>query len=364
MRALLQASKFANNEWKAYCIETARAARLEDIIIDDRAYLAYRQSFILRSQGQEEEAQHIIEEILEALPPCSEMGPRLNAIYGLLLSSRSWIYIAQAEFEKAVVAYSSWTGGESLYEMVAYRKLLTVRGIASKHLGQLDNAIQDLKVVFDAAEETRARLYVLANLCDAYCERGQLDIAHSMLIRSMATEEMDLQDTYHRTILLSFAEVCSSLEKYGESNSILLRLKGQFEIGPCTAKNDQQRHIRALLLLAQNQHRQAIGPAAWRGTEDLWRDSISLVRKYQVFSTSGWDYATMCLSLHHALRMIPEREQTDEWLQRATDIFLRDGRDHFWMRSLSTRWVPHILKQDLGLSDHLRSRIMTCAHSV
>lgn len=364
MRALLQASKFADSQWKSYCVETARATQLEIISIDDQAYSAYRKSFVLRSQGQEEEAQRVVEEILKALPPCSRMQPRLNAIYGLLLSSKSWTYIAQLEFKKAIAVCSSWTNGISLYEMVAYRKLLTVRGVASRHMGRLDNAIQDLKAVFDAADKTRARLYVLANLCDTYCERGQSDVAHSMLSQSMSTQKMSFQDTYHRTMLLSFAEVCSSLGRYEESDGILLQLKDHFETGQCTERNDRQRHIRALLLLAQNQHCQALTPAAWYRTRDLWYDAISHTKKYQVISTSGWDYAIMCLSLHHASRTVSEIEYYDRWLQLATDIFLSGSEDHFWMRCLATKWVPYILKQDLGLSDHLHSRIRTCANLV
>ena len=180
----------------------------------------------------------------------------------------------------------------------------------------------------------------------------------------MLTEEMDLQDTYHRMTLLSFTEICFYLGRYDESNDILLRLQDHFRTGSSTAKTDQQRHIRAVLLLAQHQHRQAMGPTAWRGTRDLWRDSINLTRKYEVLSTSGSDYAIMCLSLHHVLRMIPQKEQSDGWLQRENNIFLLGSEDYVWMRNLSTNWVTYILRQDLRLSDRLRSRIMTCARSV
>lgn len=369
MRALLQASKFAGNEWKSYSVEIATSAPLEDITTADRAYLAYRQSFVLRSQGREKDAQLVVEKILEALPPRNELRPLLNAIYGLLLSSLSWAYIAQAQFEKAVALCSSWTTGTSLYEMRADQRLLTARGIASKHLGRLDDAIRDLEAAFGAQEISRSRLYVLANLSDAYCENKQFVRAYDML--KLAAKKVGcylsstpLQDTYHRTLLLSLSEVCSCLTRYDESNAILLRLKNYFELGPCTARNDQQRHVRALLLLAQNQHRQATDLAAWLKTQELWRESISLTTQYQVLNTSGWDYAIMCLSLHHALQMVPREKEGDSWLKKANGIFLSRVNDHFWMRSLSTSWVPYMLRQGLGISEDLRSRIKICCGDV
>jgi tetratricopeptide (TPR) repeat protein len=364
VRALLQASKFADNDWKSYSIEVARTASLEDITIGDRAYLAYRLSFILRHQGRPNEAGFIIKEILETSPPGSEPGPLLNAIYGLLLSSLSWTYVAQVRFEKAVAVSLSWTAGTSLYESRAEQKLTIVRGIANKHLGKLDNAIYDLNAVLDVSVATRARLYVLANLSDAYCENQQFQVAYDMLKSTAEMQLASVQDTYHRTLLISFSEVCSYLGRYDESNAILVRLKDHFELSPCTERNDQQRHIRTFVLLAQNKHRQASNLDDWIDTQRSWRKLIHLTTEYQVLLTSGWDYATMCLSLYHALKMALQEDEGEAWLHKANDIFLSGVEDHFWMRSLPINWVSNILRQNLGISDELRSRIMICTRLV
>jgi tetratricopeptide (TPR) repeat protein len=364
MRALLQASKFGDNKWKSRSIQIAKTARPEDITIDDQAYLAYRQSFVLRSEGQEKEARRVVEEALQVLSSCSELGPVLNAIYGLLLSSLSWTYIAQGQFEKAINVFSSWTAGATGCERRPEQKLVMIRGIASKHLGKLDDAIHDLEAV-SGVSISRARLYVLANLGDAYCEKGQSEVAYKMLssaakVAGCNLPNTPLNDTYHRTLLLSLSEACSYLGRYDESNEILRRLKDHFEQKRCTAGNDKQKHVRVLILLAQNQHRHATDPAAWVDTRDMWYESIRLTTEYQILSTSGWDYAVMCLSLYHALKMAWEEEKNGTWLQKASNIFSSGVQDHFWMRTLPTYWVPYMLEQDLGISDALRSCIESC----
>ncbi|KAF1922516.1 uncharacterized protein M421DRAFT_355426 [Didymella exigua CBS 183.55] len=370
VRALLQASKFADNCWKIRSIQVASIARPGDIPISDQAYLVYRHSFVLRCTGQPDRALFIIGKFLDTLPFSYTLSPLLNAIYGLLLSSLSWAYISQRKFTDAISVGSQWIPGVSLYETRAEQKIVTARAIAHRHLGRLDHAIRDPKSVLSASTISRAQLYTVASLSDVYCEKQQFRLAYDVLEANAKTSGLSLtnvdviplQDTYYRTLLLSFSHVCSCLGMYVESDAVLLRLKEYFGPGPFATTNDQQRLVRTLVLLAQNQHRQATDLIQWHCAVDSWHNLIHIaIYEYQSVSKSGWDYALICLSLHHARRMAMKEKADDRWLRKASEIFLAPVEDHFWIPSMLSNWVSYILDQDFGLSAELRSRIMVCA---
>ncbi|CBX95214.1 predicted protein [Plenodomus lingam JN3] len=370
MRALLQASKFSDNEWKSQSIAIASKLVPEGININDRAYLAYRRSFVLRAKGDLNEAKSVIEEYWKSVNPGVPVDPLLHSIHGLLINSRSWIHIAETEFEEAITVCTRWEAtNSSLYQMRVERKLATVTGIASKHIGRYDIAIESLRLgLID--DTSRTRSYVLANLCDAYCENKAPQLAYDMLweevegLRALTTaNELEaLEDTYHRSLLLSFSEVCCYLERYQESDDILWQLRRYFERGgACIARNDQQRHVRTLILLAQSYHRRAHDTTGWSYTLDLWHTLVRWVSRYEVLSTSGWDYAAICLSLHCAHQKIPGNETDIEWLQKASVILLSPKVDHFWMRSMPSFWLDYILQQNSSISSQLRASIISHA---
>ncbi|KAF2844900.1 hypothetical protein T440DRAFT_473063 [Plenodomus tracheiphilus IPT5] len=368
LRALLQASKFSDNEWKSQSIAFATDAVPDGIDANDRAYLAYRRSFVLRAKGDLKQAKRVIVDYWRAISPSAPVDPLLHSIHGLLTTSRSWIHIAEMEFEEAIMVCTHWTAtNTSLYQMRVERKLATVRGIANKHIGRYQIAINNLRL--GLADDTfRTRSYVLANLCDAYCENKTPLLAYDILtqekkgILSVVTILEALKDTYHRTLLLSFSEVCCVLEKHQESDEILWQLKHYYERdGVCIARNDQQRHIRTLLLLAQSSHRRAQDIMGWSSALQLWESLVHWVSKYEVLSTSGWDYAAICLSLHCANQNIPGKETDVDWLRKASVIFLSPKADHFWMRSMPTFWLSYILQQDSNICPSLHASIVSHA---
>lgn len=332
VQALLQASKFADLSWKKYCIQSIEEEGLENFDASLKASFVVRKSFVLRSDGKWDESSTLLYECMRTLKPVDK---RLNAIQGLLIYSLASNLWERERFIEAGAQLRVWEPTMfmplSLYEARAFVRILTGSALVNLHQGLFEEArdlLQRAREQYDP--ESRALLDVTASLADVFCELGQPSKALDLL-RPMISSRACVSNRYTRNCYVSYAEASVCLQNHGLAESVLVDLKQHYEATPILDRHDRRRHIRVLVLLAQNLHRQADSDIKWQETGKRWEDVVACMQTFD--ESSSWDFGMVCFSMHHTLIA---RGEASKWYEQGAAEFKNQG--HFWMRGMTTYW--------------------------
>lgn len=347
LQALLQASKFADLRWKQYCIHSLEEEGIESLDAPLKASFVVRKSFVLRSDGKWDESSSLLRECMRTLKPVDR---RLNAIRGFLIYSLASNLWERENFIEAGTQLRIWEPTKfmplSLYETRAFVRILTGSALVNLHQGLFGEARDLLKRAREQYDpESRALLDVTASLADVFCELGQPSKALDLL-GPIINSKVCLSNRYTRNCYVSYAEASICLHDHGLAEGVLVELKQHYEANPILDRHDQRRHIRVLVLLAQNLHRQADSDTKWQETGQRWENVVACMQAFD--ESSSWDFGMVCFSMHHTLTA---RGETSKWYERGAAEFKRRG--HFWMRGMTTYW-----------KEFLRARLPTLAEAL
>jgi hypothetical protein len=361
--ALLQASKFSTQLWKQQAIAIAETVGITDLPDHVRAYFAYRKSLILRTNRDSLGAEEAIYTYLSRRPV--RVDSRLNAIHGYLQHSLAWLAVEKGSFNRAYGFVADWQvmprDSKSYYEVRAMQRLITMKGIIKYHLRHFNAALMEFQAALGAYDtRSRVRQIVIAYMIDVSCELERFD--HAQYLSTTELERIKLvpskvtmkqfSDHYLREVLISSAELYVRRRDRKMANSLLQLLKKCFDATEIAVQVDQQRHVRVLILIAQDLHQDATTPEQWQAAHEAWVEVVAAAQKYHVLHINGWDYGLVCLSLHHAETMLGT---TGVWLDRGVANFKVE--DHFWRCGMQTHWLAYILENVHAIPHTTRARL-------
>lgn len=320
---------------------------LESLDPPSMASFVLRKSFVLRSDGKWDESSTLLRECLQTLTPFDR---RLNAIRGLLIYSLASNLWERENFIEAEKQLGLWNPMEfmlpSLYETRSFVRILTGSALVSLHQGHFTEArdlLQRAREQYDP--DSRALLDVCATLADVFCELGEPSEALKLL-EPIINKGACLGNRYTRNCSISYAEVSICLGRHELAESVLVALQQHYETCPTLDRHDRRRHIRILVMLAQNLHRQANSIQEWQETERRWEAVVRCLREFD--ESSSWDFGMVCFSIHHTLVAIGD---SSEWYERGAAEFKKQGR--FWMRGMTTYWKDFLIVRLPTISDAL-----------
>jgi hypothetical protein len=370
--ALLQASKFSDQQWKRRAITIVELIRPPSLARHICAYFAYRKSLVLRTNRDLHGAEQAITGYhTEFKQHDGVLDHRLNAIHGYLQHSLAWIAFETGHFQEVLYLSGGWKPlcfnegslQPSLYELRAYLKLCTMRGMAMFHVTRYYEASEEFMSALKTYDErSRARQSVLAYTIDAYCECKDLERARMLSnaeferleLAPSTVQKAHFNDHYLRDVLISTAELYIRLGEYEPAHELLLSAKEYFEGVQVTVQNNQQRHIRVLVLFAQSLHRCASNIKQWGEVLNAWRAVDEVAKKYSIVSLKGWDYALVCLSIYHAGAML--NIACCSWLEVGSENLQAD--DHFWRYGMRSCWLEFLLEHVSDMPELVKTRII------
>lgn len=362
--ALLQASKLSTQQWKQDAISWVEYIGVGHLPTHVKAYFAYRKSLILRTNRRETDAEQAIRTYYAENP--TQIDQRLNAIHGYLKISLGWLAIEKGDFEKAVELTANWkalANHPSLYEVRVAVRLCTLRGIIMYHQRDYYAALTMFKSAIGLYDPiSRARQIVIAKAMDTYCELEQYEKAHELSFAELKRSNVKpteltrahFEDHYLREVLISNAELKVRLKEQQQALDVLQPLMQCFDSQPVVLKVDQQRHIRVLILYAQNLHQNATTIPQWNAARDAWSQVVRTAETYTVLDLNGWDLGLVFISIHHTHQNL-SLEGDEELYKRG--IANLEGQDHFWMCGMQTHWLHYILEHVEDIPSTSRTKL-------
>jgi hypothetical protein len=103
---------------------------------------------------------------------------------------------------------------------------------------------------------------------------------------------------------------------------------------------NQQRHLRTLILYAQNLHRWSAKTSQWAETLERWQAVADISEKYDVIATTGMDYAVIYLSISHVMHKLGQHDKSRNLFDLAVGRLRVGG--HFWRRGMGTYWFNFV----------------------
>jgi len=370
--AVVESSKFFTLASKKTSLGFVQQVGLQNTDIETQWFFNLRLSYVLLASGDANGAAKVVDDFIEAnaetvatlkaLQRAAVQQPRdrslqinshrrLNAIYGRLLGALAMARLENSEFEDAISVLNSWQpfpGPDvSVFETRVQLKLLSFLGLVHTHMQEYDKAKLELLSALNALDRdhTTPIIYdVMSYFGDACLELGQpqeaIEHIEPALQWTKATE--CLEDRHHRNLVVTYAEACILVRKYAEAERHLQALVCYFREKDLGV-SDQRKYVRALILLAQIAHYQALRCFEWADAMQRWTQVTAGMSNFVVLDSKGWDFGVVCLSMSHVAFELARKEEYTDWRLRAAKIFESEG--HFWIRGFGTYWFDFIVRK-------------------
>lgn len=307
VEASLAASKFIGVS-RANCANSV-AAKLREAGLPDYLRLAIvnRQSVVLRFQGDHDQSDVLIQDILNRIPTTDT---RSHCLYGRLLLSRTENALLRKEFDKAASYLVQWEAKNdppSGCELQVVRLKNTVLGRLSRYQGDFPHARYCLNECLGTIPTETSRYHVLHHLADVYCELGLAGKAEELL--TLGIDDLRVRGKQRsrafRRLLLPFAEACIEQRRFEEARAALLQLDDIFEGIVGHDVPDQLDHVRSILGLV----RIAYHESRWSEALESSEKAFVLAQKYKTFSDGNFYIGVILLFhtvIHFELGQLPE----------------------------------------------------------
>lgn len=345
---LLGSSGFSDIAWKTQALRRVSDIGGQGLEDYAQARFVQRQSFVLRVTGNPAKSSKVIEDYFSNRNAPAD-NPRLNAQHLLLKISLARSFYEREDFDSAIDILEWQLPLETppTYLLSAMRKTMILKGMIEMNKGNYQLAQSRLEAAWqtngsDSTSFDMSGSDVLSSLSDVYCELGRPEIALTLLQRTIRITQVHsrLHLREYRNLLVSFAEASVCAARYEQAETILCQLKRYFDKTPSNDTMNQQRHLRTLILYAQNRHHQSTDYPQWAETLKRWDAVVALSQKYAIMADTGMDYAVIRLSMCHVARELEQHEQSDEHFRVAAGILKAGG--HFWRRGLGTYWLEFL----------------------
>jgi tetratricopeptide (TPR) repeat protein len=273
--------------------------------------IANKHSQLLRSEGDHDKSDILIEDILKRVPI---IDIRTHCFYGRLQLSRTENAIIRKEYHKATSYLEQWEVKDekhpSSYELKVVRMKLAVWGRVSCYWGDFEHAKVCLTNCLAPMRTETSPYPIMHRLADVYCELGEEVHVEALLLK----EIKDLQDQgkrrskAFRRLLLSLAEAYIKQRKFVEAREILFNLNDIFDEMKHHDISDQLGHVRSLL----GSVRIFCEESQWSEALESSSRAFALTKKYRTFSEGNFYIGVILLFravIFHNLKWLKESHQ-------------------------------------------------------
>ncbi|RAK99392.1 LipA and NB-ARC domain protein [Aspergillus ibericus CBS 121593] len=346
---LIAASRFSNANWKVEAISRAKNLLEDGNDLYLHAWLAYRESSILRMSGKHEESETALQQFLRrvSFEEDEKLTPRLNSHRGDLIISYSENLIRQGKLPEAKAELTEWTplhADYSTLERITLRarditlgKVLRFQGLFREALDLLEGVLQGslLDDFFEGSGWYRA---LVSGVAELHCELNQPSDAESLLLRELEPmREKRTQDiSTGQRLQLSLAEVYLLQHRYAEAESILFALQRAFSISGAPDYTAQVNSFRVWVSLARISHLQS----HWEEALPRWKSALVVLE--QIGLGGGFNAGIVRCSIAHILLMTGREVEGTETLQ-AAKVNLASEPRVFWIAVFNSQWCDFIL---------------------
>lgn len=278
-----------------------------------RLAICNRQSVVLRFQGDHDQSEFLIQDILDRTPIT---GIRSYCLYGRLLFSRAENAILRKEFDKAASYLEQWevkNNPPSEYELQVIRLKNTVFGRVSRYRGEFQHAEYCLNACLMTIPTETSRYHVMRHLADVYFELGRAESVEELLRRDIETVRGKQRSKAFRRLMLPFADACIEQRRFEEARAALLQLDNIFEGIVGHDVSDQLDHVRSILSLV----RIAYYESQWSEALELSAKASVLVQKYKTFSDGNFYIGVILLFRTVIYFELGQLEESREALKQA-----------------------------------------------
>lgn len=348
---LLAASRFSDAQWKSEAICRTKKLLGQENEPYINAWLAYRESAILRRSGKLQNSESTLHDFLHrfALPSEEDlqMTPRYNA-RGELVISFSENLVRQGRLSEAKAELVEWTPLSkdcSTLETIVSRardtilgKVLRCQGRFSEALALLDGVIQGCHLD-DFFEGTGWYRVLLSEIADLYYELDRPSDAERLLLRELTP--MIEKGTQHiatgRRLRMSLAESYLQRKMYVEAESLLADLRQEFLSSGAPDYTAKVNIFRIWVSLARALH----GQSRWQEALSSWRQALSALDSIKL--SESLNAGLVRCSIAHALMMMGLEEESTRIYQEAKANMASESRV-YWIPLFNSRWHDSILE--------------------
>lgn len=353
---LLAASRFSDVQWKAEAISRTKKLLEQDNDSYLNAWLAYRESSILRMSGMPQKSESALQGFLHhlAMPSQedSELTPRFNAQRGDLIISFSENLVRQGKLPAAKAELIEWRPlgkDQSTLERITSRarditlgKVLRFQGHFREALVLLEGILQD-SLLDDYFEGTGWYRVLLSEVADLYCELDQSTDAERLLLCELTPmRERGTQDiATGRRLQMSLAETYLQRNMYAEAESLLMDLQRAFSSSGGPDYTAQVNIFRIWVSLARASHTQS----RWEEALSRWRHALSALDYLKL--GGGLNAGLVRCSIAYALMMTGHEGESARMLQVAKSNMVSEPRV-YWIPLFNSQWhdfIVHSLKK-------------------
>ncbi|EER25229.1 hypothetical protein CPC735_018330 [Coccidioides posadasii C735 delta SOWgp] len=354
---LLAASRFSNAKWKVEAISRTKKLLEGD---DDpflNAWLAYRESSVMRMSGMTEESERVLHSFLRdtatPLAEDSKLTQRFNAQRGDLIISFSKNLIRQSKLAEAKSELTEWkplSTEISTLEKITSRarnitlgKILRFQGEFKEALEQLDSVLQS-GLLDDYFKGTGWYRVLLSEVAGLHCELGQPVEAEKLLLQELASmREKGTQNiATGQRLQMSLAETFLQRNMYAEAETLLYDLRRAFLSPDNLDYNAKFNGFRVWVSLARVSHKQS----HWEDALTRWKHALSALEGLKLDET--FNAGLVQCSLAHLMMVTGHETEATHMLQRARSNMKSEPR-LFWVPLFNSQWHDFIIEslQDL-----------------
>lgn len=314
------------------------------------AWLAYRDSSIMRMSGKLQESESALHRFLQyaamASPEELERTPRFNAQRGDLVVSFSENLVRRGKLAEAKAELMEWKplGTEcSTLEKITTRarditlgKVLRYQGLFSDTLNLLEGVLRD-SFFDDYFEGTGWYRVLLSGMSNLYCEMGQPCDAERLFLQELNTmRERGTQEiATGRRLRMSLADSYLQRDMYTEAEGLLkdLQLATMSSGGP--EYTADVNIFRISVSLARVSHKRC----CWEEALVRWRHALSTLDRLKL--SGGFNAGIVRCSIAHALFMKGQRLESANVLEEARKNLASEPRT-FWIPLFNSEWHDFI----------------------
>lgn len=349
---LLAASRFSNAKWKIEAIDRAKKALESDNDLYLNAWLAYRESSVLRMSGKLKESEHALYGFLrDAAAPGKgelELSRRYNAQRGELIISFAENLIREGKLDEAKSELTEWKPldmAPSTLERITSRarditlgKILRFQGLFHEALTHLEAILQSC-LLDDYFEGTGWYRVLLSEVADLHCELGQPVEAEKLLVLELnPMREKGTQDiATGRRLRMSLAETYLQRNMFAQAEDLLLELQRAYLSSGEPDYNAQFNDFRIWIALARKSHRRS----EWEQALSRWRRALSALECLKM--DRGFNAGLVRCSIAHALFVTGREMESVHMLQEARENMASEVHV-YWIPIFNSHWHEYITK--------------------
>ncbi|KAJ5938433.1 hypothetical protein N7466_001567 [Penicillium verhagenii] len=348
---LLAASRFSHAQWKLEAVSRTRKLLEDD---DDpflKAWLAYRESSIMRMSGLSQESEHVLQTFLRQSATSdyekSHTTASFNAQRGNLIISFAENLIREGNLTGAKEELVEWKslGTEySTLERIVSRarditlgKVLRYQGLFREAFDLLEGVLQD-SLFDDYFEGTDWYRVLLSGVADLHCEIGQPDDSKNLIMQELTPMKKNgTQDiATGRRLQMSLAEAYLQRNMYSEAESLLLDVHRAVLSSGTPDYKAQVNIFRIWVSLARISHKKS----HWEDALSRWRDALSVLDHLKM--NKGFNAGIVRCSIAHVLMMTGNKSECADILQEARTNMASESRI-FWIPLFNSQWHDFIV---------------------